>query len=72
MITIAEKEPRKWQFWRTTTVRKTGIVHVFAPSGLTCCGHVAIRECVATGTEKRCAKCVEAIDRLSTVIEAAE
>jgi hypothetical protein len=75
MMTIADAIPSQW--WRVRVVRNSGIVHAFAPTGLTCCGHMAIRECVATGTERRCVACVAAVLRLKramreTVKEAAE
>jgi hypothetical protein len=75
MMTIPD--PISSQYWRIRTARNSGIVHAFAPTGLTCCGHMAIRECVATGTERRCVACVAAVLRLKramreTVKEAAE
>lgn len=75
MMTIPDPLPR--QYWRVRTATNSGIVHAFAPTGLTCCGHVAIRECVADGSERRCVACVAAVLRLkralrATVKEAAE
>lgn len=73
MMTIADPIPS--QFWRCISSRRTGVVHAFAPSGLTCCGHFRIRECVATIEEPRCEACVAAIERLKRALapcEAAE